>query len=142
VAGARGRDPADARGARIGFVPFSPLGKGFLTGTIDEHTELDASDFRSTIPRFQLDARTANRGFVELVSTIAKRHDATPAQVALAWLLAQRPWIVPIPGTTRLERMAENVAAALLENTADDLREIEDAQLIAAASDIPRARSG
>ncbi len=113
----------------IGLVPFSPLGKGFLTGTIDQNTAFDENDFRNTVPRFDADAREANKPFVELLQQLAERKNATPAQVALAWLLAQRPWIVPIPGTTKLHRMEENSAAADLELTRDDLREIEDAQL-------------
>ncbi len=114
----------------IGFVPFSPLGKGFLTGTIDEHTEFESGDFRNTIPRFtDAGARTANRAFVELLERIAERHDATRAQIALAWLLAQKPWIVPIPGTTKLHRLDENLAAVDVELTPDDLRELEDAQI-------------
>ena len=117
----------------IGFVPFSPLGKGFLTGTIDTTTEFGEGDFRNTVPRFaDREARDANLAFVELVRTIAERKGATPAQVALAWVLAQRPWIVPIPGTTKPDRLEENIAAADLELTADDLREIDDA--------IPQAR--
>ena len=111
----------------IGFVPFSPLGRGFLTGTISEATSFDSSDIRSTIPRFTPEARTANQALVELLGTIAARKRATPAQVALAWLLAQQPWIVPIPGTRRVERLDENLAAAALELTADDLSEIEAA---------------
>ena len=112
----------------IGFVPFSPLGKGFLTGTIDTTTEFGEGDFRNTVPRFaDREARDANLAFVELVRTIAERKGATPAQVALAWVLAQRPWIVPIPGTTKPHRLEENIAAADLELTADDLREIDDA---------------
>jgi aryl-alcohol dehydrogenase-like predicted oxidoreductase len=112
----------------IGFVPFSPLGKGFLTGTIDTTTEFDEGDFRNTVPRFtDPEARESNLAFVALVRTIAERKDATPAHVALAWVLAQRPWIVPIPGTTKLHRLEENIAAADLELTADDLREIDDA---------------
>jgi aryl-alcohol dehydrogenase-like predicted oxidoreductase len=112
----------------IGFVPFSPLGKGFLTGTIDTTTEFGEGDFRNTVPRFtDPEAREANLGFVDLVQTIAERKGATPAQVALAWVLAQRPWIVPIPGTTKLHRLDENIAAGGLELTADDLREIDDA---------------
>jgi aryl-alcohol dehydrogenase-like predicted oxidoreductase len=111
----------------IGFVPFSPLGKGFLTGRIDENTTLDSSDFRNTIPRFDPKARKANRAFVDLLATVAARKRATPAQIALAWLLAQKPWIVPIPGTTKLERMEENVAAADVELTPDDLYGIEAA---------------
>jgi len=114
----------------IGFVPFSPLGKGFLTGAISESTEFESSDFRNTSPRFSdPDARRANRAFVELLQRIADRQDATPAQVALAWLLRQRPWIVPIPGTTKLHRLDENLAAADVELTEDDLREIDEAQL-------------
>jgi aryl-alcohol dehydrogenase-like predicted oxidoreductase len=112
----------------IGFVPFSPLGKGFLTGTIDGTTEFGEGDFRNTVPRFaDPDAREANLAFVDLVKTIAERREATPAQVALAWVLAQRPWIVPIPGTTKLHRLEENIAAADLELTPDDLRTIDDA---------------
>jgi aryl-alcohol dehydrogenase-like predicted oxidoreductase len=111
----------------IGLVPFSPLGKGFLTGTIDAATAFDSSDIRSTIPRFTPEAREANRALVELLGRIAARMGATPAQVALAWLLAQKPWIVPIPGTRRLERLDENLAAADLRLTADDLGGIERA---------------
>jgi aryl-alcohol dehydrogenase-like predicted oxidoreductase len=112
----------------IGFVPFSPLGKGFLTGAIDESTEFDDGDFRNTVPRFtDVDARRSNLAFVALVRTIAERKGATPAQVALAWVLAQKPWIVPIPGTTKLHRLEENIAAADLELSPDDLREIEEA---------------
>ena len=113
----------------IGFVPFSPLGKGFLTGKIDENTTLDSTDFRNTIPRFDPEARRANRAFVDLLGRIAERKGATPAQIALAWLLAQKPWIVPIPGTTKLHRLEENLAAVDVELTPDDLREIEDEQL-------------
>jgi aryl-alcohol dehydrogenase-like predicted oxidoreductase len=113
---------------RIGFVPFSPLGRGFLTGKIDESTEFESGDFRNTLPRFtDADARRANLAFVDLVRTIGERKGATPAQVALAWVLAQKPWIVPIPGTTKLHRLEENLAAADLELTRDDLREIDDA---------------
>jgi pyridoxine 4-dehydrogenase len=111
----------------IGFVPFSPLGKGYLTGKIDETTTFDASDFRNTVPRFSPEARKANQAMVELLGRIAQRKNATAAQVALAWLLAQKPWIVPIPGTTKLHRLQENVTAAAVELTAGDLREIEDA---------------
>jgi aryl-alcohol dehydrogenase-like predicted oxidoreductase len=111
----------------IGFVPFSPLGKGFLTGKIDETTEFAADDFRNTVPRFDADARKANRAFVELLARVAERKDATPAQIALAWLLAQKPWIVPIPGTTKLQRLEENIAAVDVELTRDDLQEIETA---------------
>ena len=111
----------------IGFVPFSPLGKGFLTGKIDEHTPLDSSDFRSTLPRFTPEARKANQALVDLLARIGKRKKATPAQIALAWLLAQKPWIVPIPGTTKLTRLEENLGGAAVELTPDDLREIESA---------------
>ena len=113
----------------IGFVPFSPLGKGFLTGAIDENTSFDSSDFRNRVPRFSPDARRANRGFVDLLTRIAERKRATPAQIALAWILAQRPWMVPIPGTTNRHRMEENVAAADVELTADDLGAIDDAHI-------------
>jgi len=111
----------------IGFVPYSPLGKGFLTGKINETTTFDSTDFRSTLPRFTPEARKANQALVDLLGVIAGRKRATPAQIALAWLLAQKPWIVPIPGTTKLERLAENVGAASVELTPDDLREIEAA---------------
>jgi aryl-alcohol dehydrogenase-like predicted oxidoreductase len=111
----------------IGFVPYSPLGKGFLTGKIDENTAFDSTDFRNTIPRFAPEARKANQALVDLLGTIAVRKKATPAQIALAWLLAQKPWIVPIPGTTKLHRLEENIGAATVELTADDLREIEAA---------------
>jgi aryl-alcohol dehydrogenase-like predicted oxidoreductase len=110
----------------IGFVPFSPLGKGFLTGKIDENTEFDSSDFRNTVPRFDSVARKANIAFVELLTDIAERKNATPAQIALAWLLAQRRWIVPIPGTTKLHRLDENLAATDVDLTSDDLQEIEE----------------
>ena len=114
----------------IGFVPFSPLGKGFLTGAIDEDTEFESGDFRHTVPRFaDAEARKANRAFVELLQRIAERHKATPAQIALAWILAQGPWIVPIPGTTKLDRLEENIAAADIDLTPDDLREIDEARL-------------
>jgi aryl-alcohol dehydrogenase-like predicted oxidoreductase len=113
----------------IGFVPFSPLGKGFLTGAIDESTQFENSDSRAQNPRFQQDARRTNRAFVDLLTEIAQRKDATPAQIALGWLLARKPWIVPIPGTTKLHRLEENIAAAEVELTENDLREIEDAQL-------------
>jgi aryl-alcohol dehydrogenase-like predicted oxidoreductase len=114
----------------IGFVPFSPLGKGFLTGTISPDTEFESGDFRNTVPRFtDPEARAANLAFVELLGSIAERKDATRAQVALAWVLAQRPWIVPIPGTTKQHRLEENIAAADLELTPDDLREIDEAQI-------------
>jgi aryl-alcohol dehydrogenase-like predicted oxidoreductase len=111
----------------VGFVPYSPLGKGFLTGSISENTQFDSSDIRSSIPRFAADVREANRAVVELLQTIAARKGSTPGQIALAWLLAQRPWIVPIPGTRRLDRLEENLGAADVELTADDLREIDDA---------------
>lgn len=111
----------------IGFVPFSPLGRGFLTGKIDENTSFDSTDFRSTVPRFAPEARRANRALVDLLGSIAQRKGATPAQIALAWLLAQKPWIVPIPGTTKLHRLQENVAAVSLELTEGDLRDIESA---------------
>jgi aryl-alcohol dehydrogenase-like predicted oxidoreductase len=113
----------------IGFVPFSPLGKGFLTGTIDQSTSFAGNDFRNTVPRFDVAAREANEAFVELLRRIAERHDSTPAQVALAWLLAQKPWIVPIPGTTKLHRLEENIAAADLDLSPNDLREIDHARL-------------
>src|SRR5713226_1444699 len=109
----------------IGFVPYSPLGKGFLTGKIDENTTFDSSDFRSTIPRFTPEARKANQALVDLLGKIAQRKKATPAQIALAWLLAQKPWIVPIPGTTKLERLEENIGAVAIQLTADDLRELD-----------------
>lgn len=111
----------------IGFVPFSPLGKGFLTGKIDENTTFDSTDFRNVVPRFTPEARKANQTLVELLGQIAARKNATPAQIALAWLLAQKPWIVPIPGTTKLQRLEENIGAAAFELTPDDLREIEAA---------------
>jgi aryl-alcohol dehydrogenase-like predicted oxidoreductase len=112
----------------IGFVPFSPLGRGFLTGAIDERTQFASGDFRNTLPRYaDPEARKANLAFVELLREIADRRDATPAQAALAWLLAQKPWIVPIPGTTKLHRLEENLAATDLELTPDDLHEIEQA---------------
>jgi aryl-alcohol dehydrogenase-like predicted oxidoreductase len=111
----------------IGFVPFSPLGKGFLTGKIDENTTFDSTDFRNVVPRFTPEARKANQALVDLLSQIAERKKATPAQIALAWLLAQKPWIVPIPGTTKLNRLDENIGAAAVELTPDDLHEIESA---------------
>jgi aryl-alcohol dehydrogenase-like predicted oxidoreductase len=111
----------------IGFVPFSPLGKGFLTGKIDETTTFDSSDFRNTVPRFAPENRKANQTVVDLVKRMAAKKEATPAQIALAWLLAQKPWIVPIPGTTKLHRLEENLGAAAVELTPDDLREIESA---------------
>jgi aryl-alcohol dehydrogenase-like predicted oxidoreductase len=111
----------------IGFVPFSPRGKGFLTGKIDETTTFDSSDFRNTVPRFTPEARKANQALVHLLQKIAQRKKATPGQIALARLLAQKPWIVPIPGTTKLHRLEENIAAAAVELTTDELREIESA---------------
>ena len=111
----------------IGFVPFSPLGKGFLTGKIDENTTFDRSDFRNIVPRFTPEARKANQALVDLLREIGERKKATPAQLALAWLLAQKPWIVPIPGTRKLERLEENIGAAAVELTPDDLREIDSA---------------
>ena len=111
----------------IGFVPYSPLGKGFLTGKINEGTTFDSSDFRNTLPRFTPEARKANQALVDLLGRIGKRKKATPAQMALAWLLAQKPWIVPIPGTRKLERLDENVGAVAVELTSDDLREINSA---------------
>ncbi len=110
----------------IGFVPFSPLGAGFLTGKIDENTKFDPTDFRNIVPRFSPEARKANMVLVELVKSVAKRKGATPAQVALAWLLAQRPWIVPIPGTTKLHRLEENLGAVNVELTGDDLKHINE----------------
>ena len=109
----------------IGFVPFSPLGKGFLTGKINENTTFDNSDFRNIVPRFTQEARKANQVLVELLGNIAERKKATPAQIALAWLLAQKPWIVPIPGTTKLNRLEENLGAVAVELTEDDLRDID-----------------
>jgi aryl-alcohol dehydrogenase-like predicted oxidoreductase len=120
----------------IGLVPYSPLGKGFLTGKIDQNTELSSGDFRNTLPRFTPEARKANQAFVDLLATVAKEKNATPAQIALAWLLAQKPWIVPIPGTTKLSRLDENLGAVSVELTPDDLRNID-----AAASQL-RAQGG
>src|SRR5207248_2766814 len=111
----------------IGFVPYSPLGRGFLAGKINEDTTFDSSDFRNRLPRFTPEARKANQALVDLLGQIAKRKKATPAQIALAWLLAQKPWIVPIPGTTKLHRLEENIGATTIELTADDLREIDRA---------------
>jgi aryl-alcohol dehydrogenase-like predicted oxidoreductase len=111
----------------IGFVPFSPLGRGFLTGKIDETSKFDSTDLRNSLPRFAAEARKANQAVVELLGKIAERKQATPAQIALAWLLAQKPWIVPIPGTTKLHRLEENLRAAEVELTPDDLREIDSA---------------
>jgi aryl-alcohol dehydrogenase-like predicted oxidoreductase len=124
----------------IGFVPFSPLGRGFLTGAIDEKTEFASGDFRNTLPRFtDPEARKANLAFVELLREIAERKDATPAQTALAWLLAQKPWIVPIPGTTKLHRLEENVTAATVQLTPDELHEIDHAQLHAQGERYPES---
>ena len=111
----------------IGFVPFSPLGKGFLTGKIDENTKFDSSDFRNIVPRFSTEARKANQSMIDLLNSIAQKKNATPAQVALAWLLAQKPWIVPIPGTTKLHRLEENIGSLEIEFTAEELREIDNA---------------
>jgi aryl-alcohol dehydrogenase-like predicted oxidoreductase len=116
----------------IGFVPYSPLGRGFLTGKIDKNTTFDSSDFRNLLPRFTPEARKANQALVDLLGEIAERKNATPAQIALAWLLAQKPWIVPIPGTTKLHRLEENIGAVSLELSVDDLREIDKA-----SSEIP-----
>jgi len=116
----------------IGLVPYSPLGKGFLTGRIDQHTTFDQNDFRNTVPRFAPENRQANRAMVELLTRVAGNKGATPAQIALAWLLAQKPWIVPIPGTTKIHRLEENLGAANVELTREDLREIADA-----AAEIP-----
>ncbi|HSB16446.1 MAG TPA: aldo/keto reductase [Bryobacteraceae bacterium] len=111
----------------IGFVPFSPLGKGFLTGKIDENTTFDSSDFRNIVPRFTPEARKGNQALVDLLARVAEQKKATPAQIALAWLLARKPWIVPIPGTTKLHRLEENIGAAAVELTSGDLREIDSA---------------
>ena len=111
----------------IGFVPFSPLGRGFLTGKMNENTSFDSSDLRSTLPRFTPEARKANQALVDLLGEIARRKKAMPAQIALAWLLAQKPWTVPIPGTTKLHRLEENIGAASIDLTSEDLREIENA---------------
>ncbi|HEY1120148.1 MAG TPA: aldo/keto reductase [Haloferula sp.] len=111
----------------IGFVPFSPLGKGFLTGKIDETTQFDPTDFRNTVPRLAAEARRANQAFVDLLASTAARMNATPAQIALAWLLAQKPWIVPIPGTTKLHRLEENIGSISIELSPDDLRDIDAA---------------
>ncbi len=110
----------------IGFVPFSPLGKGFLTGKIDENTKFDSTDFRNTVPRFSPEAREANRALIDLIAKFAEQKKATPAQIALAWVLGQKPWIAPIPGTTKLHRLEENLGGVEVELTADDLREIEN----------------
>jgi aryl-alcohol dehydrogenase-like predicted oxidoreductase len=111
----------------IGLVPYSPLGKGFLTGKIAENAKFDSTDFRSTLPRFTPEALKANQALIDLLASVAERKKATPAQIALAWLLAQKPWFVPIPGTTKLHRLDENIGAVSVELSADDLREIENA---------------
>jgi aryl-alcohol dehydrogenase-like predicted oxidoreductase len=111
----------------VGFVPFSPLGKGFLTGKIDETTKFDSTDFRNSVPRFSPENRKANQAVVDVLARIAGRKKSTPAQIALAWLLAQKPWIVPIPGTRKIERLEENIGAASVELSPSDLREIEGA---------------
>jgi aryl-alcohol dehydrogenase-like predicted oxidoreductase len=111
----------------IGFVPYSPLGKGFLTGKIDENAKFDSTDFRSTLPRFTPEALKANQALIDLLGSIGERKKATPAQISLAWLLAQKPWIAPIPGTTKLQRLDENIGAVSVELTPDDLRDINDA---------------
>ena len=116
----------------IGFVPFSPLGKGFLTGKIGQDTQFDKTDFRNVVPRFTPENRKTNQALVDLIGTFAQQKKATPAQIALAWLLAQKPWIVPIPGTTKLHRLEENLAATTVELTPEDLRQLESA-----ASKIP-----
>ena len=122
----------------IGFVPFSPLGRGFLTGNIDENTSFDSADIRHINPRFTPEARKANKALVDLLGSLAARKHVTPAQLALAWILARKPWIVPIPGTTKLQRLEENIGAAAVELTPDDLRGIDDA---AAQIDVQGARS-
>src|SRR5258706_4308794 len=121
----------------IGFVPFSPLGKGFLTGKIDENTKFDSSDFRNTVPRFSPEARKANWALIDLIGKFAAQKKATPAQIALAWVLAQKPWIAPIPGTTKLHRLEENIGGADVELTANDLREIDN---LTAQIDVQGAR--
>ena len=121
----------------IGFVPFSPLGRGFLTGKIDENTSFDSADFRNLVPRFTPEARKANKALVELIGSLAARKHVTPAQLALAWILARKPWIVPIPGTTKLRRLEENIGAAAVELSPDDLRDIDGA---AAQIDVQGAR--
>ena len=108
-------------------MPYSPLGKGFLTGKIDEHTTFDSTDFRAILPRFAPEARKANQALVDLLADIGKRKNATPAQIALAWLLAQKPWIVPVPGTTKLHRLEENIGGASVELSSDNLRDIDQA---------------
>ena len=127
VARARGGVLPTLEELGIGFVPFSPLGKGFLTGAIDENTTFDSTDFRNTVPRFSAENRKANQGLVEVLGRIAEQKQVTRAQIAIAWLLAQKPWIVPIPGTTKPHRLEENIGAAGVELTPDDLRNIESA---------------
>ena len=127
VAGARGGGPPALEELGIGFVPFSPLGKGFLTGAIDESTQFDASDFRNIVPRFAPEARKANQDLVELLGDIAEQKQTTRAQIAIAWLLSRKPWIVPIPGTTKQRRLEENLGAVDVELTADELGRIEEA---------------
>ena len=124
---ARGGDFADLEELGIGFVPFSPLGKGFLTGAIDQNTTFDKSDFRNIVPRFSEENRRANQALVDVLTSFAAEKKATPAQIALAWLLAQKPWIVPIPGTTKLERLEENLGAESLTLSADELRQVDEA---------------
>ena len=124
---ARGRSAARVAGAWYWIVPYSPLGKGFLTGKISEEITFPSNDLRSRIPRFTPDARKVNQALVDLLAAIAQRKKATPAQIALAWLLAQKPWIVPIPGTTKLSRVEENIGAAAVELTPDDVRDIDTA---------------
>src|SRR5262249_21027011 len=111
----------------IGFVPFSPLGKGFLTGKINEDTQFDKSDFRNIVPRFSAENRKANQAVVDMIGKFAQQKKATPAQIALAWLLAQKPWIIPIPGTTKLHRLEENIGASAIELTSRDLQQLETA---------------
>ena len=111
----------------IGFVPFSPLGKGFLTGKIDANTKFESTDFRNSVPRFSEENRRANQALVDVISSFAAKHQATPAQIALAWLLAKKPWIVPIPGTTKLSRLEENLGAAEVKLTPEDVRSLEEA---------------
>jgi aryl-alcohol dehydrogenase-like predicted oxidoreductase len=121
----------------IGLVPYSPLGKGFLTGKMDENTKLESGDFRNTLPRFTPEARKANQALVDLLGKVAGEKGATPAQIALAWLLAQKPWMVPIPGTTKIARLEENIGAVDVELSAEDLRAIDEA---AAAIEVQGAR--
>jgi aryl-alcohol dehydrogenase-like predicted oxidoreductase len=127
VAAARSGGHPGARGTRHRVRPLSPLGKGFLTGTIDANTTFDSSDFRNVVPRFTRENRAANRALVDLLGTLATRYKATPAQLALAWLLARKPWIVPIPGTTKVHRLEENLGGAAIALSAEDLHGIDDA---------------